>query len=165
MSGHHDPNDVPSPVVSAETAREAWRRMQDLIIGEGPGRMQSACAMAHVPPGVLKTLIHLSPDVPTPMRDIANYFGVDSSYVTSLVDELENNGLAERQPHPTDRRIKTIALTPKGIEAQRSIQELMWEPPAFFQALSESEQAQLARILDKLIVAEAALKHVARAAN
>lgn len=135
--------------------------MQDLIIGEGPGRMQSACAMAHVPPGVLKTLIHLSPDAPTPMRDIATHFGVDSSYVTSLVDELENNGLAERRPHPTDRRIKTIALTAKGLEAQRSIQELMWEPPACFAALSESEQTQLARLLRKLVDAESALKKAA----
>jgi len=159
MSGHRDQGDVRSADVSAETAREGWRMMQQLILnGEARGRMQTACDMTGVPPGVLKTLVHLAPDVPTPMRDIATFFGVDSSYVTSLVDDLEANGLAERRPHPTDRRVKTIVLTPKGIEARERIHELMWEPPGCFAALSDAEQAQLLRLLRKLTDADPMLK-------
>ena len=119
--------------------------------------MQTACAMTGVPPGVLKTLIHLSPGAAIPMREIAQHFGVDSSYVTTLVDDLEANGLAERRPHPTDRRVKTIVLTPKGIEARRRIEELMYQPPTCFGALSDAELAQLRRLLDKLAAADPGL--------
>lgn len=144
--------------VGEDTARESWRMMHSLMFeGEGRSRMQTACAMTGVPPGVLKTLIHLSPGAAIPMRDIAQHFGVDSSYVTTLVDDLEANGLAERRPHPTDRRVKTIVLTPKGIEARRRIEELMYQPPQCFGALSETELAQLRRLLDKLAAADPGL--------
>jgi len=128
-----------------------------LFEGEGRSRLQAACAMTGVPPGVLKTLIHLSPDAAIPMREIAQHFGVDSSYVTTLIDDLEANGLAERRPHPTDRRIKTIALTSKGIAARQRIEELMYDPPKCFAALSETEQAQLQRLLRKLAAADPSL--------
>jgi len=128
-----------------------------LFEGEGRSRMQTACAMTGVPPGVLKTLIHLSPGAAIPMREIAQHFGVDSSYVTTLVDDLEANGLAERRPHPTDRRVKTIVLTPKGIDARQRIEELMYEPPKCFAALSVTEGTQLQRLLRKLAAADPSL--------
>jgi len=128
-----------------------------LFEGEGRSRVQMACAMTGVPPGVLKTLIHLSPGAAIPMREIAQHFGVDSSYVTTLVDDLEANGLAERRPHPTDRRVKTIVLTPKGIEARQRIEALMYEPPKCFDALSETERTQLRRLLRKLAAADPSL--------
>lgn len=144
--------------VGDDVARESWRMMHSLMFeGEGRSRMQTACAMTGVPPGVLKTLIHLSPGAAIPMREIAQHFGVDSSYVTTLVDDLEANGLAERRPHPTDRRVKTIVLTPKGIEARRRIEELMYQPPTCFGALSDAELAQLRRLLDKLAAADPGL--------
>jgi len=142
--------------VGDDAARDAWRTMHWLLFeGEGRSRIQSACAMTGVPPGVLKTLIHLSPDAAIPMREIAQHFGVDSSYVTTLVDDLEAHGLAERRPHPTDRRVKTIALTPKGIEARQRIEKLMYDPPKCFAALSETERTQLRRLLRKLAAADA----------
>ena len=39
----------------------------------------------------------------------------DASYVTTIADQLEERGLIERQPHPTDRRVKSLALTPEGL--------------------------------------------------
>jgi MarR family transcriptional regulator, organic hydroperoxide resistance regulator len=158
MSASDERQGVGCGDVGDDTARDAWRTMQSLLFdGETRNRMQSACAMTGVPPGVLKTLIHLSPDAAVPMREIAQHFGVDSSYVTTLVDDLEANGLAERRPHPTDRRVKTIALTPKGIEARHQIEELMYEPPTCFAALSETELTQLLRLLRKLAAADAAI--------
>jgi len=142
--------------VGDDAARDAWRTMHWLLFeGEGRSRIQAACAMTGVPPGVLKTLIHLSPYAAIPMREIAQHFGVDSSYVTTLVDDLEAHGLAERRPHPTDRRVKTIALTPKGVEARQRIEELMYDPPKCFAGLSETERTQLRRLLRKLAAADA----------
>lgn len=158
MSANGEQKDVRLNGVGDGAARESWRMMHSLLFeGEGRSRMQTACAMTGVPPGVLKTLIHLSPDGAMPMREIAQHFGVDSSYVTTLVDDLEANGLAERRPHPTDRRVKTIVLTPKGIEARQRIEELMYEPPQCFAALSEAERTQLHRLLHKLAAADPSL--------
>jgi DNA-binding MarR family transcriptional regulator len=39
---------------------------------------------------------------------------VPASRMVALVDELEQRGLVERRPHPTDRRIRTLYLTAKG---------------------------------------------------
>ena len=40
--------------------------------------------------------------------------GIDPSTMVSLIDELETRGLAKRRPHPTDRRAREVAITPKG---------------------------------------------------
>jgi DNA-binding MarR family transcriptional regulator len=47
-------------------------------------------------------------------QEIGSAMGVDPSTMVSLIDELEATGLAKRGPHPTDRRARTVALTPKG---------------------------------------------------
>jgi len=125
--------------------------------GEARDRMELVCSDAGVPPGVLKTLIHLAPDSPTPMRELAAHFGFDGSYITSLVDDLERAGLAERRPHPTDRRVKTVALTAKGAAVQQRAYDLMWAPPRCFDALSTAEQRELRDLLGKAVAADALL--------
>lgn len=39
---------------------------------------------------------------------------VPASRMVALVDELEREGLVERRPHPSDRRIRALYLTDKG---------------------------------------------------
>jgi DNA-binding MarR family transcriptional regulator len=39
---------------------------------------------------------------------------VPPSRMVALVDELERRGLVERKPHPSDRRVRALYLTPKG---------------------------------------------------
>jgi len=41
---------------------------------------------------------------------------VPPSRMVGLVDELEQLGLVERRPHPTDRRVRALYLTAKGRE-------------------------------------------------
>ena len=43
-------------------------------------------------------------DEPMSMSALADRLGIDASYVTTIADQLEERGLIERQPHPTDRR-------------------------------------------------------------
>jgi len=47
-------------------------------------------------------------------QEIGAAMGVDPSTMVSLIDELENAGLAKRRPHPTDRRARAVSITPKG---------------------------------------------------
>lgn len=45
---------------------------------------------------------------------IAEAVDVPASRMVALVDELEQEGLVERRPHPSDRRVRTLYLTDKG---------------------------------------------------
>ena len=139
----------------SEAGREAWQTMQRLMFdGEGHGRMHEACRAVGGPPSLVKALVHLSADEPRAMRDLADHWGCDASYVTSLVDGLEQQGMAERRPHPTDRRVKTIVLTAQGAKARERVLEVMGQPPSGFAALSGAEQRQLRDLLHKVAEAD-----------
>lgn len=47
-------------------------------------------------------------------RRLADLLQCDASTATSMIDRLEKRGLVRRVPHPTDRRVKVIQLTPEG---------------------------------------------------
>jgi DNA-binding MarR family transcriptional regulator len=144
--------------VTTEAAREAWRTMQRLLFdGEGHDLMHDACKAVGGPPSLVKALLHLSSGEPLAMRDLAGHWGCDASYVTSLVDGLEQNGMAERRPHPTDRRVKTVVLTARGSEAKTKVLEVLSQPPSAFGALSAKEQTQLRDLLRKVAEADPVL--------
>lgn len=133
--------------------------MQRLLFdGESHGRMGHACRAVGGPPSLVKALLHLSPDEPRPMRDLADHWGCDASYVTSLADGLEEQGLASRSPHPTDRRIKTLVLTQKGAAARDQVLAILSEPPPAFSALTGAEQATLRDLLAKVADADEVLR-------
>ena len=71
-------------------------------------------------------------------------------YATLVVDELERQGLVERRPHPTDRRVKLVATTARGTAAARRANEILDRLPAGLARLSEPEIEELARILDEV---------------
>lgn len=94
-------------------------------------------------------------DGPTPMKDLANCMDIDPSYVTLVADSLEEFGLIERQPHPTDRRIKNLVLTAKGKRFKKTIPDKLWNGSSTFSTLSDGEQAELTGLLMKLVAGEA----------
>jgi DNA-binding MarR family transcriptional regulator len=47
-------------------------------------------------------------------QELGSAMGIDRSTMVSLVDDLEAAGLAERRPHPNDRRAREISITPNG---------------------------------------------------
>jgi DNA-binding MarR family transcriptional regulator len=150
--------------VTTRAGKEAWRSMFELIFSpQTQARMAEACAVAGVSRGLLKTLFHLEPGVGVPMRDLADHWGCDASYVTSMADALEERGLAERRPHPSDRRIKMIALTDEGIETRDRAFDLLYEPPPAFGALTGAEQRELRDLLRKVIAAVSERTHSFRA--
>ena len=137
--------------VTMPAGEEAWRLLQELLMqGEMPGRMREACEAIGAPPSAVKALLHLSPDTPVAMRDIAEHWGCDASYVTELVDGLEALGIATRQPHPTDRRVRTVLLTEHGAQVRERVQQVMWRVPEAFSVLTGAEQRQLRDLARKL---------------
>src|SRR4051794_19013324 len=119
--------------VSTEAAREAWGSMHALFMdGEAHDRVHRICAELGLSPPLLKAFVHLGTldgDGGLRMSDLAETWGFDASYVTALADGLQQRGLAERRPHPTDRRGKTIVLTPPG-GGQRGAGRELVAPPA-----------------------------------
>ena len=138
--------------------------------GEAHDRVHRICAELELSPPLLKAFVHLGTldgDGGLRMSDLAETWGFDASYVTALADGLQERGLAERQPHPTDRRVKTIVLTAEGRAKRERALEMLAEPPSAFGSLSATEQRQLRDLLLKLTAAdpELAPKHGLEAAR
>jgi DNA-binding MarR family transcriptional regulator len=148
--------------VTTAAGEEAWRLLQQLLMnGEMQSRMRDACDRIGSPPSIVKTLFHLAPGEPVAMRDLAEHFSCDASYITELVDGLEEQGMAVRQPHPTDRRVRTVVLTDKGAKARETVQQVMWKVPAAFSALTAAEQRQLRDLVRKMTDADSGAGHAA----
>jgi DNA-binding MarR family transcriptional regulator len=122
--------------------------------GEAHDRMHSICSTFGLTPGLAKALVHLSADTGVAMRELAESWGCDASYVTALVDGLEQRGMAERRPSPGDRRVKAVALTEAGTAAKADVLDRMWEPPKAFDVLTTAEQRQLRDLLAKVAAAD-----------
>jgi len=134
-----------------EVAGEAWEALfRFMVEGEGQRRFREACDHSGLAAGALKTLLQLEAGKPQPMRELAVAFHCDPSWVTSLVDSLEEAGLAERRPSASDRRVKEIVLTDRGTAAQGDLWKFLGEVPQSFSTLTMPELLQLRDVLRKL---------------
>jgi len=135
-----------------ELAREAWSVIGELMFGsEQFDRVHDAAESVGLPhPGALKALLSIDDDDPPSMRDVARQLRCDASYVTGLVDALEGLGYVERRPHPSDRRVKLLAVTPAGRRARDQARAVLGTPPAALSRLTDAEITTLARLARKL---------------
>jgi DNA-binding MarR family transcriptional regulator len=143
----HEPRE--ETLSGPDLANDTWRRMTDLFHSRKEQVM--AIAAAHrLNPGAMNALLFLEPGQPCSMRALADAWKCDASNVTWLVDRLEEHGLAERRPHPSDRRVRTVALTRKGMRMRGQIESKLHEAPATFQHLTPAEMATLNKLVRKL---------------
>lgn len=88
------------------------------------------------------------------MTDIGGYLDVTPRSVTKLVDGLEQEGLVVREPHPHDRRISMIRLTPQGMRVcKESTLANHAAITSLYEHLNPTDRQHLARILNKLLAA------------
>lgn len=139
-----------APEVPGDAGRAAWQGMLRLFYGQAHARFRGLCAEVGLTPGALRALLQLRPGTGVPMRDISEEWRCDASYVTSLADELERHGLAERRAHPHDRRVRMLVLTQTGEATREAVLARLSEPPAAFHHLTAGEQAELRDLLAKL---------------
>jgi DNA-binding MarR family transcriptional regulator len=143
----HEPSE--EALSASDLANDTWRRMTDLFHSRKEQVM--AIAAAHrLNPGAMNALLFLEPGQPCSMRTLADAWKCDASNVTWLVDRLEEHGLAERRPHPSDRRVRTVALTRKGTRMRAQIESKLHEAPTSFHDLTPDELATLNAIVRKL---------------
>ena len=138
-------------------SEDAFERLRRVAFdGEHVERMAALGARLQISPGVIKTLMRLGKQDGVSMGDMARGIGVDPSYITALVDDLDARGLARREPAPYDRRVKIIVLTDAGRAVAQDIDQVLSVPPAAFSGLSQTELRQLRDLLDKVVEAQEA---------
>lgn len=85
------------------------------------------------------------------MKELGRRLRCDPSFVTAIADELEERGLARREPDPGDRRVKNLVLTPEGRRFKARMEgELLAGMPWAGGALSLAERKTLLGLLHKL---------------
>ena len=98
--------------------------------------------------GVLR-LIDTNPG--STQRELVERSMIDASSMVALIDELEALGLAERRPHPADRRKRLVYLTPKGRRALQRAQAVAAKTAEeMFSPLTGTELQALTGLLRKL---------------
>lgn len=85
---------------------------------------------------------------PITLKELAERMSCEASNAGYVVDRMEAQGLVERQPHPSDRRAKLLALTDAGISCRRNVLRAL-SRDAPIDALSDAEQSALAELLRK----------------
>jgi MarR family transcriptional regulator, organic hydroperoxide resistance regulator len=127
-------------------AQESWELIRRLWTGNFP-RMAALFAEFDLAKQQAFALVHLEPDQPKPMSELAASMFCDASNITGIADRLEARGLVERVPAAHDRRVKTLVLTPEGVRVRAVLAARMAEPPESVTSLSAADQRALRDIL------------------
>src|SRR5207244_5315794 len=78
---------------------------------------------------------------------------LSSGAMTNRLDRLEAMGLVERQPDPSDRRGRLVALTDRGLElVDEAVIDHLENEERLLRALDDRERKQLAGLLRKLLL-------------
>jgi DNA-binding MarR family transcriptional regulator len=98
-----------------DVTEEAIRALRALILA---GERYRQVLSDHVSLGITDTqaVSYLTVHGDRGQNELAADLGLSSSASTALVDRLEREGIAERYPHPKDRRRTLVRLTPRGHE-------------------------------------------------
>jgi DNA-binding MarR family transcriptional regulator len=134
-----------------ERERAVWTALYGFVNAR-PERYQQDCGECCLTAAQSSLLRIMNPDTPVPMSALATALACHASNVTGLVDGLEEYGLVTRQPSESDRRVKKIALTKKGIEAREVLRGEIFAPPPELSRLNEEELGQLEALLRRIDV-------------
>ncbi|MFN2614673.1 MAG: MarR family winged helix-turn-helix transcriptional regulator [Actinomycetota bacterium] len=133
----------------AARATEVWRLMSDFVMAQ-VGPKARALAGEGLTPGHWRALRALDPAQPRTMGMCAEELGCDPSTATWLIDRLEEKGFVERRASATDRRVKSVVLTRKGIAMKAKLEADFYAPPGRLEALSRTDLEALDRALRAL---------------
>jgi len=86
---------------------------------------------------------------------IAGSIGAPPSRMVAIVDELEQRGLVERRPHPSDRRVRALYLTADGRRLLARGRKLAAEHERdLTRGMSKADSKRLVSLLQKLVEAQ-----------
>src|SRR4029077_10888256 len=111
------------------------------LIGRVIGHGEQLAHKLGIPAPFIKALHTM--DCPMAMKDLGKRMHCDPSFVTLVADMLEKRGLARREPHPADRRVKNLVLTDEGLALKGKVEQELSSRMPWNRALDEDERAQL----------------------
>jgi DNA-binding MarR family transcriptional regulator len=133
-----------------DRAARTWRAMGDLVFDYDRKRhVSERLGMSF---GRVRALRKLA-EQEMSGRELAAALGVDPPWVTLMADDLEERGLVERTPHPTDRRRKLLVVTAEGRAVAEEAERILLEPPSALRALPAKDAEALDRIMAALVAA------------
>jgi DNA-binding MarR family transcriptional regulator len=102
-------------------------------------------------PRTFALLRHIEAVEGEPQRVLAEALRVPPSRMVALLDDLEERGLVERRPHPSDRRARSLYLTRAGRRLLDRAKKVAAEYEAELCAdLSAAERKQLLTLLGRI---------------
>ena len=138
---------------SASLPDQAWALLLQVAFERVHAHFAAVVAELELAPMQAKALHELEAEQPISMRELANRLGADPSNVTGLVDRLEARGLVERRPHPNDRRITGLALTPAGARLRQRLFARLYSAPRSVAELPQRDQRCLRDALEHILSA------------
>jgi len=133
------------------------------LIGRIVGQAEQLAQGLGIPSPFIKALHTL--DCPMAMKELGKRMHCDPSFVTLVTDMLEKRGLARREPHLVDRRVKNVVLTDDGLALKRQIETEITARMPWNKALSDDERTQLLALLRKMLAVDAGDPAAASAAE
>ena len=137
----HDPGDGELNQQIADAVGELVRHAHDL--GQG------MAADFGLTVSDTKALFML--DAPMTMKELGLRMGCDPSFVTTVADALEKQGLARREPSQRDRRSKNLVLTPEGVALRARLSTELVARAPWCITLDTSERRCLLRLMRKML--------------
>jgi DNA-binding MarR family transcriptional regulator len=136
-----------------DLATEAWRPLARFFFETA--RHRSEVFRTHgLTPTDAKALHVLDQVEGKTMGALAGEWWCDASNATWMVDRLEERGLAERRPVPSDRRVKLVVLTPRGAQVKQLLMDSLFEPPPELLTLDRADLEALRDAVAKLPISE-----------
>jgi DNA-binding MarR family transcriptional regulator len=108
-------------------------------------------------------LVHVFYEPGINQAGVANLLEMETISIVRLVDGLEQAGLVERRPHVSDRRFRTLWLTPAGEDAVARIRKVAETVRA--EALEGIPPAECERLIDMLATIRSNLLATAETAD
>ena len=97
-----------------------------------------------------KVLVEMGSEGSTATGALAAKLRIDPSNLTMLIDRLEQRGALERRVDPHDRRVKSLVLTPEGLQLRADFRERLHD---FGKAFGQLSTQQLEALRDLLRLA------------
>lgn len=136
---HGPPTETPLGLLMSQVGRTLERSFDDALAQAGGTR----------PTWLI--MIAIISGRGTTQSALAEAVGITGATLVHHLDRLEQAGLVQRQQDPSNRRVRTLALTEDGRDAFFRLREAAMAFDARLRSgISERDQATLRRLLDRL---------------
>jgi DNA-binding MarR family transcriptional regulator len=136
---------------SVSVADQAWALLLHISFQLVSEHFAAAIAEVDLAPAQARALHELDLEQPISMRELAERLKSDPANLTGLIDRLEARGFVERRPHPSDRRIKGLALTAAGAKLRARLFARLYAAPPAVAALDGRDQRALRDVLQRVV--------------